>query len=153
MVAASHQPRVVGLSGGWSGSSADGADALAVGSEDGDTVVLRIANWRGTPLQFSLAVDWLGSSGSDGGGGGAPEQPLHVHGALRVHTEMLRGVRGEPGEQNTPGNASVVAPQNLGVRPFQQGMEFELPHLSFTVITLTGLNGIAGLNGRAQHQA
>jgi hypothetical protein len=95
MVAASHQPRVVGLSGGWSGSSADGADALAVGSEDGDTVVLRIANWRGTPLQFSLAVDWLGSSGSDGGGGGAPEQPLHVHGALRVHTEMLRGVRGE----------------------------------------------------------
>ena len=54
----------------------DGVDALAVGSEDGQALVLRVANWAGEPISFTLQ---LAASVSPG---------------LRVRTTLLHGISG-----------------------------------------------------------
>ncbi len=97
----------------------DGVDALAVGSDDGQTLVLRVANWAGEPLSFSLQ---LAASVSPG---------------LRVRTTLLRGVSGAADEENTPGEPERIAPKQLEARDYEPGMLFELPDLSFAVLTLS----------------
>jgi hypothetical protein len=117
MIEASWQPFVMGVNDGWNGT--DGADALAVGSEDGRTLVLRVANWGGGPLAFTLRIAAAVSPG------------------LRVHARTLRGTSGAADEENTPGEPERVAPHDEPVRDYAPGMRFELPDLSFTVLTLT----------------
>ena len=117
MVGESWQPYVLAVNDGWEGS--DGVDALAVGSEDGGTLVVRIANWAGSPLNVTLHIAAAVSPG------------------LRVHTRILQGESGAADEENTPGEPARVSPRDTDVRAYEPGMSFELPDLSFTVLTLS----------------
>ena len=117
MVGESWQPYVLAVNDGWEGG--DGADALAVGSEDGRTLVVRVANWAGSPLNVTLRIAAAVSPG------------------LRVHARTLQGESGAAEEENTPGEPARVAPRDADVRAYEPGMSFELPDLSFTVLTLS----------------
>jgi hypothetical protein len=97
----------------------DGVDALAVGSEDGQALVLRVANWAGEPISFTLQ---LAASVSPG---------------LRVRTTLLHGISGAADEENTPGEPERIAPRQLEERDYEPGMLFEFPHLSFAVLELS----------------
>ena len=120
MVARSWQPRVLATTPGWSGGSVNQSDAIALSSEDGATIVLRVANWAGLPLFFDLTLV-----------GGGPR------GARVVRTVVLNGTTGEPDEQNTPGRPRAVAPRDFGLRDYAPGMRVEMPGLSFAVLTIT----------------
>ena len=101
-------------------------DALAVGAEDGSTIVLRIANWQGARLRFSLRIAAAVAPG------------------MRLHIRTLRGESGAFDEENTPGEPCRVAPHDdPNVRDYKPGMEIELPDLSFSVLTLTYDDGSA----------
>ena len=117
MIGESWLPYVLAVNDGWEGS--DGVDALAVGSEDGRTLVVRIANWAGSPLNVTLHIAAAVSPG------------------LRVQTRVLQGKSGAADEENTPGEPARVSPRDADVRAFEPGMRFELPDLSFTVLTLS----------------
>jgi hypothetical protein len=115
MVAESWQPHVLAVNAGWSGG--DGVDTVAVGSTDGDVVVVRIANW-GPPLEVSLDIQgWENAAG----------------GSVRV--VALRGTSGESDEENTPSEPHRVATHSSDTVSYTPGMVIELDHLSFTVIT------------------
>jgi hypothetical protein len=90
-----------------------------VASEDGRTLVLRIATWGGAPLSFSLRI-------------AAPVPP-----GVKVEIFTLRGESGAVDEENTPGEPERIAPRCAATREYEPGMLFELPDLSFTVLTLT----------------
>ena len=117
MTSESWRPYVLATSEGWDGAS--GADALALGSEDGRSLVLRVANWGGAPLRLSLRIATAVSPG------------------LRVRARTLRGTSGAADEENTPGEPARVAPRDdPQPRDYVPGMLIELPDLSFTVLTL-----------------
>lgn len=117
MVEDSWQPFVYGTSDGWDGS--EGVDALAVGLEDGRTLVVRVANWGGAPLRFTLRIAAAVAPG------------------LRVDTLTLRGTSGAADEENSPGEPARIAPHPGEPRTYEPGMLFETPDLSFTVLTLS----------------
>ena len=117
MVSESWQPYVLAVNEGWEGG--DGVDALAVGSEDGRTLVVRIANWAGGPMNATIHIAAAVSPG------------------LRVHTRTLQGESGAADEENTPGEPMRLSPRDADVRAYEPGMSFQLPDLSFTVLTFS----------------
>ncbi|KAK3282184.1 hypothetical protein CYMTET_10065 [Cymbomonas tetramitiformis] len=125
MVQDSHQPHILGVGPGWNGTAVDGSpglvDAVATASDDGLTIVIRIANWGpATTTRINLNGN---SQDSDDPGSLLP--------AL-VEVEVLGG--GMPFDQNTPGAPNRVAPKR-SVFPFSPETELPLPSLSFSVFT------------------
>jgi len=116
MVAESWQPYVLRTNNGWLGG-ADCADAIAVASPDGDTVVVRLANW-GPPLEVSLIIQgWMGD------------------GAATVRVATLRGTTGQPDEENSPGEPHSISIHESDVVTYEPGMRIKVDHLTYTVIT------------------
>jgi Alpha-L-arabinofuranosidase C-terminal domain len=116
MVAESWQPYVLRTNDGWLGG-ADCADAIAVGSPDGDTVIVRLANW-GPPLEVSLIIQgWMGD------------------GAATVRVATLRGTTGQPDEENSPGEPHSISIHESDVVTYEPGISIEVDHLTYTVIT------------------
>ena len=115
MISESWQPRVLATNERWQGT--DGVDALAVGSEDGRTVVVRLANWN-TAMNITLDLD-------------PPPDGDHA-----VHLRVLRGRTEEPGEENTPAEPNRVTTHDADVPAYSPGMVIQLPQLSFAVITI-----------------
>jgi len=102
-----------GVRGGSSGPSS--IDAIAVGSEDEGTVVVRVANW-GEEVQLKVTFE------------GTDKEPS------RVLTTVLEGHRGFALEENTPSNPTNIVPKTGTWQKYTSSQTSSLKPLSFTVL-------------------
>ena len=99
----------------------NGTDAVALGSEDGRTVVVRVASWGAMPLPLEVTLRGI--------------NPALL--PTEVDVVTLAGKTGGPFEENTPGEPTRIAPVRQTVRYTPGTPVVTLPVDSFTVITIT----------------
>ena len=127
MLSDSYAPRVLTTNPGWEGGEGE-ADALALASESGGRIVLRIANWASSALEVNVTLLSAG-------------QPSPAWWAAAGTVLDGTALPADPAEQNSPGEPRRGAPRDarLPARPLRGSLQLTLPALSYSVVTLRRL--------------